>query len=78
MSANRAGNVPVFQRRGRYRRFLRVAFAPCLPSAVRVFFGKCEIVRFFFATFAAFFIFFRAVERCFRDAIEFPCFADNA
>jgi hypothetical protein len=40
------------------------AFAPSLPRAVRVFFGKCAIVRFRFAAAAAFFMFLRVAARC--------------
>jgi hypothetical protein len=38
--------------------------AACLPSAVRVFFGSLEIVRFLRAAFAAFLMLRRAAERC--------------
>jgi len=39
--------------------------APCLPRAVRVFLGKCEIVFFRRAARAAFLIFRFAAARCF-------------
>src|SRR5207253_5046102 len=41
----------------------------CLPSAVRVFFGRWAIVRFFLAAATAFLMFFRAAARCFSLAI---------
>jgi hypothetical protein len=43
-----------------------------LPSAVRVFFGSREMVRFPFAAFAAFLMFRRAAAICFRLAIMPP------
>ncbi len=46
-------------------RFFLAAFAPSLPSAVRVFFGRWAIVFFFFAAAAAFLIFPFAAVRCF-------------
>jgi hypothetical protein len=48
---------------------LRAACAPFLPSAVRVLFARCAIVRFVFADAAAFLMFFRAALRCLRDII---------
>ena len=45
------------------------AFAPSLPSAVRVFVGKFATVRFRFAAAAAFLMFLRAALVFFRDAI---------
>ena len=45
--------------------FRRAAFAPSLPSAVRVFAGRCATVRFRFAAAAAFFTLRRAAVRCF-------------
>ena len=45
-------------------RLFFAAFAPCLPSAVRVALGKCATVRFFFATAAAFLMFFLAAAFC--------------
>jgi hypothetical protein len=46
------------------RRFLRAAFAPSLPKAVRVLFGKWAMVFFRLAAVAAFLIFRRAAVRC--------------
>src|SRR5262245_60910502 len=51
-------------------RFRLAAFAPSLPSAVRVFFGRCAIVRFFLAAREAFLMFFRASVFCFVLAID--------
>ena len=45
--------------------FCRATFAPCLPSAVRVFLGRLAIVRFLRAAVAAFLMFFRAACCCF-------------
>jgi hypothetical protein len=45
-----------------YRFFLATA-APFFPSAVRVFFGRCAIVRFLLAAAAAFLMFRRAADR---------------
>jgi len=45
-------------------RFFFAAFAPSLPSAVRVALGKCATVLFFFATAAAFLMFFLAATFC--------------
>jgi hypothetical protein len=50
--------------------FLRVAFAPSFPSAVRVCFGKWAIVFRFFAAAAAFLIFAFAAVRCFSVAMR--------
>lgn len=52
-----------------WRFFFFAALAPSLPSAVRVRLGKCAMVRFFFAAFAAFSMFLRAARRCLEDAI---------
>ena len=46
-------------------RFLRAAFAPSLPRAVRVFLGKCAIVFFLRAALAAFLMFRFAAARWF-------------
>jgi hypothetical protein len=46
--------------------------AACLPSAVRTDFGKCAIVRFFFAADAAFFMFLFAAFLCLVDAMFTP------
>ncbi len=46
-------------------RFLRAAFAPSLPRAVRVFLGRCATVLFRRAALAAFLIFRFAATRCF-------------
>src|SRR5581483_6252527 len=43
--------------------------AACLPSALRVFFGMCAIVRFFFAAPIAFLTFLRAAARCFFETM---------
>jgi len=51
----------------RLRRF--ATLAACLPSAVRVFFGKREIVRFLRAAFAAFLMLRRAAALCFLLAM---------
>src|SRR5438445_1776672 len=48
----------------------RAAFAPSFPSAVRVFFGRCAIVRLRRAAAAAFLMLRRAAARCFPDAIR--------
>ena len=45
-------------------RFFFAAFAPSLPSAVRVALDRCATVRFFFATAAAFLMFFLAAAFC--------------
>jgi hypothetical protein len=45
-------------------RFLFAAFAPSLPSAVRVVLGRCATVLFFFATATAFLMFFLAAAFC--------------
>ena len=45
-------------------RFSRLTLFACFPSAVRVFFGRCAIVRFRFAAPAALLMFFRAAVRC--------------
>src|SRR5207302_4587590 len=50
--------------------FRRAAFAPSLPSAVRVFAGRCATVRFRFAAAAAFFTLRRAAVRCFLLTIK--------
>ena len=50
-------------------RFRFATFAPCLPSAVRVRFGRCAIVRFFLAVLAALRMFLRAALRCFSFGI---------
>jgi hypothetical protein len=50
-------------------RFRLAAFAPSLPSAVRVRFGKWATVRFLFAALAAFLMFRPAAARCLDDAI---------
>ena len=55
-----------------FRRFLLATDDACLPSAVRTDFGRCAIVRFLFATPAAFLMFFRAALFCFVDAIAIP------
>jgi hypothetical protein len=47
----------------------------CLPSAVRVFFGNREIVRFLLAAFAALPMFRRAAALCLRLAIVSLLFA---
>jgi hypothetical protein len=52
-----------------HERFRFAALAASFPSAVRVFFGRCAIVRFRRAAFAAFLTFLRAAERCFGEAI---------
>jgi hypothetical protein len=44
-------------------RFRRATAAPWLPSAVRVFFGSCAIVRCCFAALIAFFTWRRAACR---------------
>jgi hypothetical protein len=54
------------------RRFSLATLAACFPSAVLVSLGKCAIVRFFLAAFAAFRIFFRAALRCFSLGIPSP------
>jgi hypothetical protein len=41
----------------------------CLPSAVRVDFGRCAMVRFLFAVAAAFLMFFLAACFCLAVAI---------
>jgi hypothetical protein len=46
--------------------------AACFPSAVLVDFGKCAIVRFFFAALAAFLMFLRAAFLCFSLGILSP------
>jgi len=51
-----------------FRRRL-ATFAACLPSAVRVLFGKREMVRFLRADFAAFLMLRRAAARCFLLAM---------
>jgi len=51
-------------------RFFRVAFAPSLPRAVRVFLGRCAIVRFRRADLAAFLMFRFAAARCFLVVIS--------
>jgi len=48
----------------RAARFFFAAFAPSLPSAVRVALGRCATVLFFFATAAAFLMFFLAAALC--------------
>ena len=58
-----------------YAAFFRFCFATlaaCLPKAVLVDFGRCAMVRFFFAAVAAFLIFRRAAARCFSLAIFSP------
>ena len=47
--------------------FRLAAFAPSLPRAVRVCFGRWAMVRFFLAAVAAFLMFRRAAVRCFRE-----------
>jgi hypothetical protein len=54
------------------RRLLLATLAACLPKAVRVFFGRLAIVRFFFAAWAAFLMFFRAAVRCLAVTISHP------
>jgi len=49
---------------------LRAAFAPRLPRALRVLFGKWATVRFLLAAVAAFLMFRRAAVRCLVDVIE--------
>ena len=49
--------------------FLLATDAACLPSAVRTDFGKCAMVRFFFAADAAFLMFFFAAFLCFVEAM---------
>jgi hypothetical protein len=44
-------------------------FAPCLPRAVRVFFGSFAMVRLRFAALAAFLMLRRAAARCFVVAL---------
>jgi hypothetical protein len=51
-----------------YFRF--ATFAACLPKAVRVFLGRCAIVRLRLATADAFLMFLRAEVFCFVDAIS--------
>jgi hypothetical protein len=51
------------------RRLRAAAFAPSFPSAVRVFFGRREIVFFRLAALAAFLMFLRAAAFCFVVAI---------
>jgi len=46
-------------------RFLRVALAPSLPRAVRVFLSRCATLLFRRAVLAAFLIFRLATARCF-------------
>ena len=53
------------------RRFF-ATFAACFPSAVRVFFGSLEIVRFLRAAFAAFLMLRPAAARCFALAMLSP------
>jgi len=50
--------------------FFRAALAPSLPSAVRVFFGKCATVLFRCAALAAFLMFRFAATRCFLVVIS--------
>src|SRR5437773_7991163 len=50
--------------------FFRAAFAPSRPRAVRVFFGRCAIVRSRFAAAAAFLMFLRAAALCLEAAME--------
>ena len=45
-------------------RLFFAAFAPSLPSAIRVALGRCATVLFFFATAAAFLMFFLAAAFC--------------
>jgi hypothetical protein len=59
------------------RRLRLAAFAPSLPSAVRVFFGSFEMVFFLFAARAAFLMFFRAADFCLELAI-FSSSTDDA
>jgi hypothetical protein len=54
------------------RRLRRAAFAPSLPSALRVLLGSRDIVRFRFATPAAFLMLRRAAAVCFALGIELP------
>ena len=62
--AGRISEVSAY--RPHHRRRTRFAtFAPCFPSAVRVFLDKCEMVFFLFAAAAAFLMFLRAAARCF-------------
>lgn len=49
--------------------FWRLTLFACLPSAVRVFFGRCEIVRLRLAALDAFLMFRRAAVFCFVVAI---------
>ena len=51
-------------------RFFCAALAPSLPSAVRVFFGKCATVLFRRAALAAFLMFRFAAIRCFLVVIS--------
>jgi hypothetical protein len=55
---------------GFYIRF--ATLLACLPSAVRVDFGRWAIVRFFFAAAAAFLMFLPAAERCLAVAMHPP------
>jgi hypothetical protein len=55
------------------RAFAFRTFAPCFPSAVRVFFGRRLSVCLRFAAAAAFVIFRRAGGRCFAVAMEASC-----
>jgi hypothetical protein len=48
------------------------------PSAIRVRFGKCAIVRFRRAALAAFLTFRRAASRCFDDVMLPLCFLRGA
>ena len=60
-------------------RFRLAAFAPSLPSAVLVLFGRFATVRFRFAAAAAFLMLRRAAIRCFDDAMvpHIPSKADH-
>jgi hypothetical protein len=48
----------------------RAAFAPSLPRAVRVFFGKLAMVFFLLAAFAAFLMLVRAAAFCFELVMD--------
>jgi hypothetical protein len=54
------------------RRLRLAALAPSLPSAVRVFLGNREMVRFRLAALTAFLMFFRAAAFCFVVAMYPP------
>jgi hypothetical protein len=58
-------------------RFCLATFAPCFPSAVRTFFGKCAMVLFFRAALTALFMFFLAARVCFSLGIVSSHFHDS-